>query len=457
MAIAKWRDKKSGGKITNENIANVIAYNTKSEKTLGQSLVYCHECDFIYNGLDFQEATADREIYNHNEKIDTLYDEFYVSYGTEIVPEYAFELLKEIAHKYLGDEYQYIVAAHADAEHTHGHILFNCSNLVTHKMFNSSTKHRIDDLRNIVNEVSIEHGLSTEDIRKHKDKNDRLERGEYYARMAARSYKEKARIAIDMIIENADSYEDFMRQLNEVVEVDTSGKYTKIKLPEAERPMRLQSLGSNYYDETILYRIEHKAEPAIKKSRLKYIDTSSDKFQNSPGLQHWANKQNIDIAADRVRAIQEIRKRTKDKTLQAQIDELNESIREKEEALKELNSEIKELREIGPTAVDEYRKLYRELIEPYKQIKDQKKREAYKSSHYQEFKKYDRCTKLLKKYRGEDKKLPNSETMAAIADQKQQEYFELYPEIQDMNGEREYLKTLNTLYRELREQDPNFK
>lgn len=142
MAIAKWRDKKSGGKITNDNIANVIAYNTKNEKTLNKQLVYCHECDWCFYGEDFKGLTELRKADNPNALITTDYDEFYVSYGLEIVPEFAFELIKEIAQRFLGDEYQYIVAAHADAEHTHGHVLFNCSNLVTHKMFDTSTKHR---------------------------------------------------------------------------------------------------------------------------------------------------------------------------------------------------------------------------------------------------------------------------------------------------------------------------
>ena len=71
-------------------------------------------------------------------------------------------------------------------------------------------------------------------------------------------------------------------------------------------------MGTEYTKERIRERIEEKALakdkkrvpfPARKKpivkdySRKNLIDTTEDKFANSPGLKHWADIQNLKIAA----------------------------------------------------------------------------------------------------------------------------------------------------------------
>ena len=63
-----------------------------------------------------------------------------------------------------------------------------------------------------------------------------------------------------------------------------------------------KSLGKEYTKERIRERIERKRErkaviPKRDYSARRLIDTSDEKFQNSPGLQRWASIENLKIAA----------------------------------------------------------------------------------------------------------------------------------------------------------------
>lgn len=64
----------------------------------------------------------------------------------------------------------------------------------------------------------------------------------------------------------------------------------------------IRSLGKEYTKERIKERIEQKWErkvaiPKKDYSSRKLVDTSDEKFENSPGLKHWAAIENLKIAA----------------------------------------------------------------------------------------------------------------------------------------------------------------
>ena len=67
----------------------------------------------------------------------------------------------------------------------------------------------------------------------------------------------------------------------------------------------VKSLGREYTKERIKERIELKRErkaviPKRDYADKKLIDTSDEKFQNSPGLQRWAAVENLKMAAQGV-------------------------------------------------------------------------------------------------------------------------------------------------------------
>ena len=81
-------------------------------------------------------------------------------------------------------------------------------------------------------------------------------------------------------------------------------KYISFRPLDKERFVRgsARSLGKEYTKERIRERIEKKWErkaviPKKDYSTRRLIDTSDEKFQNSPGLQQWAAIENLKIAA----------------------------------------------------------------------------------------------------------------------------------------------------------------
>ena len=85
---------------------------------------------------------------------------------------------------------------------------------------------------------------------------------------------------------------------------DDSAKYISFRPLDKDRFVRgsAKSLGKEYTKERIKERIETKRErkaviPKKDYASRKLIDTSDEKFQNSPGLQRWASIENLKIAA----------------------------------------------------------------------------------------------------------------------------------------------------------------
>ena len=83
-----------------------------------------------------------------------------------------------------------------------------------------------------------------------------------------------------------------------------AAKYISFRPLNKERFVRgsTKSLGKEYTKERIRERIEMKRErksviPKRDYSARRLIDTSDEKFQNSPGLQQWATIENLKIAA----------------------------------------------------------------------------------------------------------------------------------------------------------------
>lgn len=85
---------------------------------------------------------------------------------------------------------------------------------------------------------------------------------------------------------------------------ENAAKYISFRPLDKERFVRgsTRSLGKEYTKERIRERIEKKRErkaviPKKDYSARRIIDTSDEKFQNSPGLQQWAAIENLKIAA----------------------------------------------------------------------------------------------------------------------------------------------------------------
>ena len=397
MAICKWRDMSAeadgGRKITNVNIANIIAYNTRDSKTENGKYIYCHKCNHELLGADFISSTMERELYNNRSNITHPYDEFYISWGKEITADKAFELSQAIASRFLGEDYQYMITTHVDKDHIHSHFLFNCSNLRTHKMFDHSRSHRIQFLRNINDSIAKENGLSVIETAQ---KKTTISQGEYYSRKHQRSFKFKAQLLIDQIILESCDYNDFLQRLSKECKLDASGKYAKIKLDGMKKYIRLKSLGTDYSARSILYRIQHKDPSFVRHPQFKYYDLNDEKFQAKQSLRNWAIRQNIKLSFEQAKVLEEIKNITTERSLEDQLHELYKQSAALQEKILHTDDEIEYLQNKVLPALLEYPLFLNSLIIPFKLLKNPDDKTKFKKTHYHQFKRYDQIISILK-------------------------------------------------------------
>ena len=126
------------------------------------------------------------------------------------------------------------------------------------------------------------------------------------------SWKAQLKNDINAAIKQALSYEEFLSliaakgyEIKDSGQEDKTHKYIAFRAPGQERWIRgrAKSLGTEFTRERIKERIEEKAR--IRTERMKkltgqtssIIDTSQERFTESPGLKRWADLQNLKTAA----------------------------------------------------------------------------------------------------------------------------------------------------------------
>ena len=222
----------------------------------------------------------------------------------------------ELADRLLEGKYSYIVSTHVDRGHVHNHIIFCAADNIDHAKYHDCKKSYYH-IRRLNDELCSEHNLSVI--------SPSGQRGKKYKEWASDknslSWKSRLKADIDAAIKTADSYEVFLELIRAKayeVKGETFGadahKYISFRPLDRERFIRgsVKSLGADYTKERIRERIENKTleqpeeripfparrKPIIRDySSKRLIDTSEERFQNSPGLKHWADIENLKIAA----------------------------------------------------------------------------------------------------------------------------------------------------------------
>ena len=224
----------------------------------------------------------------------------------EVGFEEAHRIGKELADKLLEGKYSYVVTTHIDKGHVHNHIIFCAADNIEHNKYHDC-KQSYYHIRKLSDELCKEHNLSviipgTQRGRKYK---------EWQSDQNGSAWETQIRKDINFCIKSASTYEEFlllMRAKGYEIKGETFGeeavKYISFRPLDKERFVRgsARSLGKEYTKERIRERIEKKWErkaviPKKDYSTRRLIDTSDEKFQNSPGLQQWAAIENLKIAA----------------------------------------------------------------------------------------------------------------------------------------------------------------
>ena len=267
----------------------------------------------------------------------------------EVGAKEAHEIGKELAERLLGGRYSYIVSTHTDKNHCHNHIIFCAADNITHKKYHDC-KRSYWNIRHINDELCEEHNLSVIKENKHIGKSYK----EWMADKAGTSWKSKLKSDINETIKQAHTYDEFLDLMKskgyEIKDAEISPeahKYIGFRAPGQERWVRgrPKSLGDDFTKERIRERIEEKAR--IRAERMKrltkrnpsMIDTSQDKFAESPGLMRWAEKQNLKAAAQIQSKLAEMGLDSFD-ALDAKIESLHKQAKEGKKATIALDKDI---------------------------------------------------------------------------------------------------------------------
>ena len=278
-----------------------IAYICNPGKTDGELYVSSFGCSAKTAHLEFAFANG-----KNIKTGDNLAHHLIQSFAPgEVSFEEAHQIGTELADKLLGGKYSYVIATHIEKDHVHNHIIFCATDNIEHKKYNTCKKSYYN-IRKLSDELCKEHQLSTIVACQQRGKKHR----EWEAAKNGKSWKDKLRRDIDAIIKLSISYEDFIRLIRlkgyEVKgeEIGGSLSYISFRPAGAERFVRGsdRSLGHSYTRESIKERIETRDKKRTDYKQRNYatrnlIDTSSEDFTESPGLQHWADIENLKIAA----------------------------------------------------------------------------------------------------------------------------------------------------------------
>ena len=312
----------------------------------------------------------------------------------------------ELADKLLEGKYSYVVTTHIDKGHVHNHIIFCAADNVNHEKYHDCKK-TYYNIRSLSDDLCREHELSIITPGEKRSKTYK----EWQANKNGSAWKEQLKADIDEAIKNAATYEDCI-ELIQAKGYEVKGenfgekahKFISFRPLDRERFVRgsAKSLGAEYTKERIKERIEEKALPKDKKrvpfparkkpivkdySRKNLIDTTEDKFANSPGLKHWADIQNLKIAAasySQAGSIAELEKQIAAKSTLAKT--ARGSLVETERQLKDLGQVLKYAEQFKANRIYHIR---------YQKSKD---KDRYLRQHETELLLHDGAENMLKRF-----------------------------------------------------------
>ena len=396
-------------------VHKAIKYICNPEKTDGNLLVTSYACAPETAAYDFKAALSRTNASDGN-----LAFHLIQSFAPgEVEYDEAHQIGIELADKILKGKYCYIVATHIDKGHIHNHIIFCAADNLEHKKYNDC-RQTYREIRATSDALCHEHKLSiiTPGLE------DALSYVEWMQQKKGPTWKDQVRTDIDASIKEAEDYDGFLSIMKEKgytlkgekLSGDTRKAitFTKAGMKRGFRGAK-NSLGSAYtrdrISERILEKFLHtataKGYPDPINSRIrqdpikvlhpeesmahqgddsnrKFIDTTQERFQNSPALLHWAKLQNLKIAAAKYQAASSL------SDLKSSIEEKDKASSSARSSMVELEHRMKGLLEI--LKYGEQYKTYRKYDLHYKKSTDP---ERYFREHESELILYGGAKRML--------------------------------------------------------------
>ena len=382
-------------------VHKAVDYICNPDKTDEDILISSYGCSPETAAYDFKFALSKTKQSDPN-KAYHLIQSFLPG---EVSYKEAHQIGVELADKLLEGKYSYVVSTHIDKGHVHNHIIFCAADNINHEKYHDCKK-TYYNIRNLSDDLCREHELSVITPGEKRGKTYK----EWQAGKNGSAWKEQLKADIDEAIKNTATYEDcieLIRAKGYEVKGEDFGekahKFISFRPLDRERVVRgsAKSLGTEYTKERIKERIEEKAlvkdkkrvpfptrkKPIVKDySKKNLIDTTEDKFAQSPGLKHWADIQNLKIAAasySQTGSIAELEKQIAAKSTLAKT--ARESLVETERQLKDLGQVLKYAEQYKTNHIYQVR---------YQKSKD---KDAYLRRHETELILHDGAQNILKR------------------------------------------------------------
>ena len=254
------------------------------------------------NGLAYSNAgvTAEqmiksflltKELYPSGGKREAYHFKFSFSKDENISPEDVLAFVKEWAQEYLGDEYDYVLSAHSDREHRHGHLVFN-------SVRRGGGKYRYEkgDWERVIKPLTnrLAEKYHTGHLKERDAGKDYS--ADYDRKTDGVTWKEKVQGDIDACIAVSKSYADFKRrmvsqyryQLREGVSRE-HGVYLALTPPGKAKAIRSYRLDVGYMPVEIEARIKGAELP--ERAQNRGVEKTPERQEKEKGLD-WLMSRN---------------------------------------------------------------------------------------------------------------------------------------------------------------------
>nr|MBQ4454739.1 relaxase/mobilization nuclease domain-containing protein [Clostridia bacterium] len=231
-------------------------YVENPDKTEDKRYISSYMCD---PETATEEFVFTRQMYDRNHsfglrKSDVIAYQIRQAFAPgEIDPDTANKLGYELAMRFTKGRHQFIVATHTDKNHIHNHIIYNSVAMDSSRKFrdflgSGRAVRKINDI------ICLEHDLSV--VKDPKKGNHTY--GKWLGDHKKPSNRDYIRIAIDEAInKKPKTFDELITLLRTEynIEVDTSGKHTKLRGEGQKAFARMRSLGEGYTREDIEERL----------------------------------------------------------------------------------------------------------------------------------------------------------------------------------------------------------
>lgn len=305
---------RSGGSIA-AALDRSTDYVENPDKTNGGELIDAYECDpfteqseFLFSKRLYEQKTG-RDQGRH----DVIAYHIRMSFKPgEVTVAQALELGRELVLRWTKGRHQFIVAAHANTNNPHAHIIFNSVNLdCTHKFVDF--KRSAIALRKVSDRVCLEHGLSIIEkpglLKGHN-------RNEYLGEHKPQTIRDQLRKLMDAALAGRKDYDGFLDALQAAECEVKRGKHLAFKIPEGKKFIRCDSLGEDYTKGAIYERLSSKrivtpkqrtVAPVMASAKPNLLIDIQAKMQQGygEGFRRWATVQNLKDASKTLIYLQE--------------------------------------------------------------------------------------------------------------------------------------------------------